>query len=95
MVGTSNLFPYVIEFRRAEEADLATNLTGLKPGPDPLTRYEVFEVRFADAIDSTVFQFKPGDVDWSDETSLVFDRVIKQHGAGEAQIAARKAAEQK
>jgi hypothetical protein len=95
MVGNSNLFPYVIEFRRAEDADLATNLSGLKPAHDPLTRYEVFEVRFADAIDSTVFQFKPGDVDWSDETSLVYDRVIKQQGAGEAQMAARNASEQK
>jgi hypothetical protein len=95
MVGNSNLFPYVIEFRRAEDAQLAENLSGLKPAHDPLTRYEVFEVRFADAIDSTVFQFKPGDVDWSDETSLVFDRVNKQHGMSEAQIAARKAGEQK
>jgi hypothetical protein len=95
LVGESNLFPYVIEFRRAEDADVADSLAGLKPAHDPLTRYEVFEVRFADAIDSTVFQFKPGDVDWSDETSLVFDRVTKQQGAGEAQMAARKAAEQK
>jgi hypothetical protein len=87
MVGSSNLFPYVIEFRRAEDADLAENLSGLKPARDPLTRYEVFEVRFADAIDGTVFQFKPGDVDWSDETSLVFDRVSKQHGEGEAELA--------
>jgi hypothetical protein len=95
MVGNSNLFPYVIEFRRAEDADLADNLSGLKPARDPLTRYEIFEVRFADAIDSTVFQFKPGDVDWTDETSLVFDRVHKQRGEGEAQMAARKAGEQR
>jgi hypothetical protein len=95
LVGTSNLFPYVIEFRRADDADLAGNLVGLKPTHDPLVRYEVFEVRFADAIDSTVFQFKPGDVDWSDETSLVFDRVNKQHGAAAVQLAARKAAGQK
>lgn len=90
MVGSSNLFPYVIEFRRAEDAGLADSLAGLKPSPDPLTRYEVFEVRFADAIDSTVFQFKPGDVDWSDETSLVYERVIKQHDVGEARLAERR-----
>lgn len=95
MVGHSNLFPYVIEFRRAEDAGLADNLSGFKPTRDPLTRYEIFEVRFADAIDGSVFQFKPGDVDWSDETSLVFDRVNKQQDAGEAQIAARKASGQK
>jgi hypothetical protein len=95
MVGRNNLFPYLIEFRRAEDADLMENLSGLQPARDPLTRYEIFEVRFADATDNTVFQFKPGDVDWSDETSLVFDRVNKQHDAAEAQMAARKAREQK
>lgn len=91
LVGENNLFPYVIEYRRAADADLADSLVGIKPTHDPLTRYEIFEVRFADAIDSTVFQFKPGDVDWSDETSLVFDRVIKQHGAAQTQMADRRA----
>jgi hypothetical protein len=95
MVGRNNLFPYLIEFRHAEDANLAENLNGLQPAHDPLTRYEIFEVRFTDATDSMVFQFKPGDVDWSDETSLVYDRVNKQHDAGEAQIAARKGSEQK
>ncbi len=95
LVGQSNLFPYVIEFRRSTDADLADNLSGLKPTHDPLVRYEIFEVRFADAIDGTVFQFKPGDVDWSDETSLVFDQLNKQKGAAEAELAARKASEQK
>lgn len=95
MIGRNNLFPYIIEFRRAADADMASNLSGMKPVSDPLTRYEVFEVRFADAIDSTVFQFKPGDVDWSDETSLVYDRVIKQQSTGAAQMALRKDAEQK
>ena len=95
LVGQSNLFPYVIEFRRSADADLAENLSGLKPTHDPLVRYEIFEVRFADAIDGTVFQFKPGDVDWSDETSLVFDQLNKQKDAAEAELAARKAGEQR
>jgi len=95
LVGQSNLFPYVIEFRRSTDAELAENLSGLKPTHDPLVRYEIFEVRFADAIDGTVFQFKPGDVDWSDETSLVFDQLNKQKGAAEAELAVRKASEQK
>ena len=74
LVAQNNLFPHVIEFRRADDAALATSLSGLELAQDPLTRYEMFEVRFADAIDATVFQFKPGDVDWSDETSLVFEK---------------------
>ncbi len=94
LVGQSNLFPYVIEYRRVADAELANTLSGLQPAHDPLVRYEIFEVRFADAIDATVFQFKPGDVDWSDETTLVFERVTRQRGAAEAELAARKLAEQ-
>lgn len=90
LVGESNLFPYVIEFRRATDAPLADNLTGLKPTHDPLTRYEIFEVQFAAAVDNTIFQFKPGDVDWSDETSLVFDQVIRQKGEAETAVADRR-----
>jgi hypothetical protein len=89
LVSKNSLFPHVIEFRHADDAALAQDLTGLELAPDPLVRYELFEVRFADAIDSTIFQFKPGDVDWSDETSLVYDKIIKQRGAAAAQLAAR------
>jgi hypothetical protein len=87
LVSQNSLFPHLIEFRHADDAALAENLSGLELAPDPLVRYELFEVRFADAIDSTIFQFKPGDVDWSDETSLVYDKIIKQRGAAAAQLA--------
>jgi hypothetical protein len=91
LVSKNSLFPHVIEFRHADDASLGENenLNGLELAPDPLVRYELFEVRFADAIDSTIFQFKPGDVDWSDETSLVYEKIIKQRGAAAAQLAAR------
>jgi hypothetical protein len=96
LVSKNSLFPHVIEFRHANDASLAEseNLGGLDLAPDPLVRYELFEVRFADAIDSTIFQFKPGDVDWSDETSLVYDKIIKQRGAAAAQLANRKTDDQ-
>jgi hypothetical protein len=87
LVSKNSLFPHVIEFRHFDDAALADGLSGLDLTNDPLVRYELFEVRFADAIDSTIFQFKPGDVDWSDETSLVYDKIMKQRGAAAAQIA--------
>lgn len=89
LVGQSNLFPYVLEFRRASDAFLIETLAGLKPAPDPLVRYEIFEVHFADAIDASLFQFKPGDVDWSDETTLVFEQLSKQQAAATAFLAER------
>jgi hypothetical protein len=88
LVSKNSLFPHVIEFRHYDDAALADGLSGLDLTRNaPLVRYELFEVRFADAIDSTIFQFKPGDVDWSDETSLVYDKIMKQRGAAAAQIA--------
>ena len=75
LVGKSNWFPYVIEHRRASDAPLATSATGDRPTRDPLLRYEIFEVQFAAALEDTLFQYKPGDVPWSDETSLVLQRL--------------------
>ncbi|WP_146452030.1 hypothetical protein [Bythopirellula polymerisocia] len=87
LVGQSNLFPYVTEFRRSDDAYLTETLAGLKPAPDPLVRYEIFEVHFADAIDATVFEFKPGAVDWSDETTLVFEKLSAQQAVAAARVA--------
>lgn len=90
LVGQSNLFPYVIEFRRVEDAYLTETLAGMKPAQDPLLRYEIFSVHFADAIDASIFQFKPGDVEWTDETSLVFERISTQQNAASEVIANRR-----
>ena len=77
----------VTEFRRSDDAYLTETLAGLKPAPDPLVRYEIFEVHFADAIDATVFEFKPGAVDWSDETTLVFEKLSAQQAVAAARVA--------
>ncbi len=95
LVGQSNLFPYVMEFRRASDAYVMETLAGLKPTPDPLVRYEIFEVHFADAIDATVFQFKPGDVDWSDETTLVFEKLSQQQATAAARLAKKTSVDRK
>lgn len=73
LVGQSNLFPYVIEQRRFTDAPLAQSAAGVLPTKDPLVRYEVFEVQFAAALKESLFEYRPGDVQWSDETALVFE----------------------
>ena len=95
LVGQSNLFPYVVEYRSAADAQLAEELIGLRPAQEPLLRYEIFEVRFAEAIDSTVFQFKAGDVASTDETALVLERLVKQHASAAAEVAGRDVSEQR
>lgn len=89
LVGQANLFPYVVEFRRADDAYLIETVAGMKPAHDPLLRYEIFEVRFSDAIDPSVFVFRPGDIEWSDETSVVFDKLQAQRRPA-AEIADRR-----
>ena len=80
LVGKNNLFPYVIEHRRASDAYLAGTVAGLRPTRDPLVRYEIFEVQYAAAMDRRLFEFKPGDVQWTDETALVLERMREQQG---------------
>ena len=77
LVGQNNLFPYVVEHRRVEDAERAAGATGDRPTRDPLLRYELYEVQFAAAMDDSLFEFKPGDVQWSDETSLVLERSVE------------------
>jgi hypothetical protein len=77
LVGQNNLFPYVVEHRRVEGAHLVASAVGDRPVPDPLLRYELYEVQFTLAMEDSLFQFKPGDVQWTDETSLVLERSIE------------------
>jgi len=78
LLGREKLFPYVIEYRRASDAYLLDTVAGLRPTRDPLVRYEIFGVQFTQVIDTSIFQYKPGDLQWTDETSLVIERLRKQ-----------------
>lgn len=78
LVGQTTMFPHLIEYRRPEDASLVQGMSGLQPARDPLLRYELYEVQFAVAIEPHLFQFKPGDVQWFDETMAVYDALKKQ-----------------
>ena len=68
LVGPQNLYPYLIEYRRAIDAPLASTPAGMQPSQDPLARYEQFEVQFAAQIDDRLFEMASRDIDWTDET---------------------------
>jgi hypothetical protein len=68
LVGPQNLHPYVIEYRQAACAHLATSPAGRLSATDPLARYEQFEVQFAAQIDDRLFELASGDIQWTDET---------------------------
>jgi len=69
---------------------LAASATGNRPTRDPLLRYELYEVQFAAAMDDSLFEFKPGDIQWTDETSLVLERLRDQQAAVEATKSAKR-----
>ena len=92
LLGRDNLFPYVIEHRRMSDAYLVSTVAGLRPTRDPLVRYELFEVQFALVLDPSAFQYKPGDVLWTDETSLVVERLRERQDLVAEKIASKAAA---
>jgi hypothetical protein len=72
-LGREDFFPYVVEYRRAADADLADSVAGVG---DPLARFEFFEVRWGVVnIDERLFEFMPADVDWRDETAATLERL--------------------
>jgi len=90
LVGRNNWFPYVVEHRRFDDALLANSAIGDRPTQDPLLRYEIFEVQFAAAMDERLFQFKPGDIDWTDETTLVVGRLRSEARSDSSGNSARR-----
>ena len=84
LVGKSNLFPYVVEHRRQADSAEQPGVVSDRPTTDPLMRCELFEVQFAAEMDDSLFEFKPGDIQWSDETSLVLERLKEQAQATNA-----------
>jgi hypothetical protein len=68
LVGPQNLYPFLIEYRQAIDAPLASTPAGMQPTQDPLARYEHFKVQFAAQIDDQLFEMANRDIDWTDET---------------------------
>jgi hypothetical protein len=75
LVGPQDLYPYVIEYRRSDDDQLATAPKGLLPAADPLARFEQFDVQFAAQIDDRLFELASGDIQWTDETGRLIKRM--------------------
>jgi hypothetical protein len=71
-VGREDLFPYVIEYRRATDAALAGDGAAAR---DPLARFEFFEVQWGVVMPERLFEFSPTDVDWRDVTAAALERL--------------------
>jgi len=74
-VGPQDLYPYVIEYRLADDQRLTTSPEGLLPIADPLARFEQFDVQFAAQIDDRLFELASGDISWTDETGSLIQQM--------------------
>ncbi len=91
-VGPKDYFPYVIEYRRGDDAAL---IATAGEATDPLARFEFFEVRWAvpmAEIADRLFDFTPGEVDWQDVTSVVLARLQPSAPPKPAELAGREGA---
>jgi hypothetical protein len=90
LFGQADLFPYRVEYRQRETPVAAgPNL----PGPtyqlsaNPMVVLEFSDVAFDVPIAVSQFDYKPGDVDWVDQTAAVLERL---HRERQAQVATRR-----
>lgn len=72
-LGKDDLFPYSIVFYRL--AGLTTTVKA-KPNDRPAVRINLSKVRFNEPIHASQFAYKPGDLEFTDQT----ERLVKQLG---------------
>lgn len=74
-VDHDTLFPYLVEYRGAEQASLAASAAAPFPTRKPLASYEFIDVKFAATMPDHLFQFAPAQLDWQDATARTLERL--------------------
>jgi hypothetical protein len=80
LVGQADLFPYRIEYRELETpvASGDSNETIVyRLSPSPIAVLELTDVVFDAAIPAAKFDYAPGTADFTDETALHLERILK------------------
>lgn len=75
IVDQAYLFPRLVEYRRVDDASLATDEDGFTPAARPLSRFEFFAVETRASIDARQFRYSEPDHGVRDETRRVLDRI--------------------
>lgn len=75
-IDSSELFPYLIEYRGGEDAELVTDPHGVFATRNPLALFEFLEVEyFGSTMPPNLFQYTPPDPSWHDVTSRVIEEL--------------------
>jgi len=74
-VDSNSYFPYLVEYRGADQAELVASAAAPFPAHKPLARYEFIDVQFTAAMPDHLFQFAPAQLDWQDATARTLERL--------------------
>jgi hypothetical protein len=75
-IDSSELFPYLIEYRGGVDAELVTDPHGVFATRDPLALFEFYDVQyFGSTMPASLFQYTPPDPSWHDVTSKVVEEL--------------------
>lgn len=74
-VDSNSYFPYLVEYRGVDQAELAASAAAPFAARQPLARYEFINVQFTAAMPDHLFQFAPAQLDWQDATSRTLERL--------------------
>lgn len=91
LVGQADLFPYRIEYRRAENPPLAGGTAPYELSAQPTVVMALSDVVFDVPIAAGQFDYTPGDADWADHTAEYRARLLKRR---QQQVATRDGTDQ-
>ncbi|MCC6492506.1 MAG: hypothetical protein IT424_05745 [Pirellulales bacterium] len=74
-IDSDDYFPYFIEYRGGDQAELASSMAAHFPARDPLSCIEFIDVRFDAAMDDRLFEFSPGDAGFQDGTGRLIEQL--------------------
>jgi hypothetical protein len=90
-IDSSELFPYLIEYRGGEDAGLVTDPQGILATRQPLALFEFLDVEyFGSTMPASLFQYTPPDPSWHDVTSRVLEELRAAGAKGEPEMTRRE-----
>jgi hypothetical protein len=90
-IDSSELFPYLIEYRSGDDAGLVTEPQGMLATRHPLALFEFLNVQyFGSTMPATLFEYTPPDPSWHDVTSRVIEEIRATAAKTEPGVAVRE-----
>ena len=78
LIGQADLFPYRLEYRKLETPIAANQTDAAIPyqlSGNPMVVLEFTDIAFDVPTDAGQFNYTPGDVEWTDRTAAVLERL--------------------